>query len=149
MEREQESQADTRMIPLANQEAALAALGRGKRAAAEGRQYEARRFVSRALELDPRLVDGWVWQGWLAETSGLAETCFREALRLQPGNRAAQAGLRSLARSDSWAAAVSDATENTSYRLRAILAGLILLLGVGMFWQWPPASVGAGARQQP
>ncbi|NOZ06620.1 MAG: hypothetical protein GXP41_09780 [Chloroflexi bacterium] len=67
MEREQDSQAGMRVIPLANQEAALAALDRGKRAAAEGRQREARRLVSRALELDPRLVEGWVRRGWLAD----------------------------------------------------------------------------------
>jgi len=54
--------------------------------------------------------------------------------------------LRALARDESWAPAVP---ESTSYRLRAMLAGLILLLGVGLFWQWSPASVGAGTRRQP
>ncbi len=146
MEREQEFQAETRKSPTANQEAAQEALKQGKRAAAEGRQNEARRFVSRALELDPRLVDAWVWQGWLTEISGQAETCFRQALHLQPDNRAAQAGLHALARNESWASAASG---STSYGWRAMLAGLILLVGVGMFWQWSPASVGAGTRQQP
>ncbi len=146
MKREQEFPADQRMSPLANQEEALAALEQGKQAAAEGRRNEALRLVSRASELGPRLVDGWVWQGWLTEDPRLAETCFCEALRLQPDNRAAQAGLRALARHESATTAVP---ESTSYRLRVVLAGLILLLGVGMFWQWSPASVGAGARRQP
>lgn len=89
------------MIPEAQREAARSArkaLRRGQKAAAENLPEQARRQFARALELNPRLVEAWLWRGWLEDDPALAAECFREALRLQPGNRAAQAGLRHLPR---------------------------------------------------
>jgi len=89
------------MIPEAQREAAQSAwkaLRQGQEAAAENRPEQARRQFARALELNPRLVEAWLWRGWLEGEPALAADCFREALRLQPGNRAAQVGLRHLAR---------------------------------------------------
>jgi tetratricopeptide (TPR) repeat protein len=89
------------MIPKERLEAAAAAwkaLQRGRQAAAANRLREARRQFARAIELNPRLVQAWLWRGWLADNDRLAARCFHEALRLQPANRAARAGLRRLSR---------------------------------------------------
>jgi tetratricopeptide (TPR) repeat protein len=58
-----------------------------------GEVNRARDLLARLLKLDPRSVDCWIWMSSVVETSKERIYCLQEALRIDPGNEAAQRGL--------------------------------------------------------
>lgn len=64
----------------------------GKTTAEIGRRSTARRCFHRALELDPRCEEAWLWQAGLADNREQALACLDKALAINPNSMRAKAG---------------------------------------------------------
>jgi hypothetical protein len=71
-------------------------LARGKVAARAGDRSGAHALFLQATEYDPAWAEGWVWLGATADDPESAAVCLQTALRLEPGNETAAAGLACL-----------------------------------------------------
>jgi hypothetical protein len=83
-------------ITLNSKQEAWEWLGRGQQVAREGDALSARRYLLRALALDPDNDEAWLWLGGVVNSPASAKRCLRRALELNPGSERARLGLADL-----------------------------------------------------
>jgi tetratricopeptide (TPR) repeat protein len=87
-------------------------LREGIQLAREGERTRARELLMRVVELDERRVAAWLWLSDVVDDTADRELCLENVLALDPGNEAAQAGLRWLRNHEVRATEAVDAQED-------------------------------------
>lgn len=65
----------------------------GRTLAEMGQRHSAHRLLTRATELDPTNVEGWLWRGGVSDDPSEVISCLQQVLALDPENERAKAGL--------------------------------------------------------
>jgi predicted hydrocarbon binding protein len=68
-------------------------LAKGKMAATSGQKDLAREYLGRAVQLDPRNEDAWLWLSGVSNNLPMMKTCLERVLALNPRNTQALEGM--------------------------------------------------------